>query len=90
MPDELENRSESSSRGAPQLDPWKFKPGQSGNPGGRPKKKPITDLYEQILRDPKNRAMVRRAVMRALSSGQLSALAVVFMARDASKPEARQ
>lgn len=22
---------------APQLEPWRFKPGQSGNPGGRPK-----------------------------------------------------
>lgn len=28
-----------------------FKPGQSGNPGGRPKKKPITELYEELLGD---------------------------------------
>jgi hypothetical protein len=26
-----------------------FKPGQSGNPGGRPKMKPITDAYRAIL-----------------------------------------
>jgi hypothetical protein len=27
----------------------KFKPGQSGNPGGRPKKKPLTDAYREAL-----------------------------------------
>lgn len=26
----------------------KFKPGQSGNPGGRPKSKPITEAYNRI------------------------------------------
>jgi hypothetical protein len=29
------------------MPPWK--PGQSGNPGGRPKKRPVTDEYFQIL-----------------------------------------
>ncbi len=28
--------------------PWK--PGQSGNPGGRPKKKPLTEAYGRILK----------------------------------------
>jgi hypothetical protein len=27
-----------------------FKPGQSGNPGGRPKKKPLTEAYGRILK----------------------------------------
>jgi len=27
----------------------KWKPGQSGNPGGRPKKKPLTDAYAHVL-----------------------------------------
>lgn len=31
--------------------PWQ--PGESGNPGGRPKRKPITELYEKLLNDPK-------------------------------------
>src|SRR5271156_3164991 len=30
------------------LKPFHWKPGQSGNPGGRPKKKPISDRYEYI------------------------------------------
>jgi hypothetical protein len=29
--------------------PWK--PGQSGNPGGRPKKRPITEAYEQFTNE---------------------------------------
>ena len=31
------------------LIPYRFKPGQSGNPSGRPKKKPITDRYQEQL-----------------------------------------
>jgi hypothetical protein len=33
------------------LTPWK--PGQSGNPGGRPKSKPLTDKLLEALSDPK-------------------------------------
>lgn len=28
--------------------PYRFRPGQSGNPGGRPKKQPITSEYEKL------------------------------------------
>ncbi len=28
--------------------PYRFKPGQSGNPGGRPKKRPISDRYAEL------------------------------------------
>jgi Family of unknown function (DUF5681) len=38
-----------SSNGAPQLDPYKFKPGQSGNPNGRPKRKTITERMAAIM-----------------------------------------
>jgi Family of unknown function (DUF5681) len=34
---------------AARVAPYKWKPGQSGNPGGRPKKKPLTDELEKML-----------------------------------------
>ena len=40
--------------------PYQFRPGQSGNPGGRPKKKPITEIYEEILEDPELRDAVKQ------------------------------
>ena len=44
----VENTGGNSGRGRVQnLKPWK--PGQSGNPGGRPKKKPLTAAYAAIL-----------------------------------------
>ena len=33
----------------PEMEERIWKPGVSGNPGGRPKKKPITDRYEALL-----------------------------------------
>lgn len=37
------------------LEPYRWRAGQSGNPGGRPKRKPITDAYNEIMSavDPK-------------------------------------
>lgn len=55
-----------------QMEAVKWKPGQSGNPNGRPKKKPITELYEKILNDPKNMAVVEEAIIKALSRGQMA------------------
>lgn len=46
------------------LRPWK--PGQSGNPGGRPKKKPITELYEQLLNDDATLKAIKRAILRSV------------------------
>ncbi len=28
--------------------PYRWKPGESGNPGGRPKKRPLSDRYEEL------------------------------------------
>ena len=72
MSNETGNSLGNSNSGAPQLDPYKFKPGQSGNPSGRPKKKPITEMYERILNDPKNIAALEKAVNKALSRGQMA------------------
>jgi hypothetical protein len=49
-----------------------FKPGQSGNPNGRPAKKPITEMYERILADPKNIAFIEKAVIQALRRGNMA------------------
>src|SRR5574340_1696695 len=60
--------------------PYLFKPGQSGNPGGRPKKKPLTEELEKILhstgRDPQKRTYARRlmesAVKRAIKKSDFA------------------
>lgn len=61
------------SRRGQNLAPWRWKPGQSGNPGGRPKKKPITDAYNELMAliDPKSgltgaQLLARAAMERAL------------------------
>lgn len=42
--------------------------GVSGNPSGRPKKKPITEMFEKLLEDTGNMELVAKAVMETLQS----------------------
>jgi hypothetical protein len=56
----------------PQMEAAKWKPGQTGNPGGRPKKKPVTEMYERILSDPKNLAAIEAATVKALLRGNMA------------------
>lgn len=50
----------------------KWVPGQSGNPGGRPKKKPITEMYERILNNPEHLAAIEQATVNALKKGNMA------------------
>lgn len=52
-----------------------FKPGQSGNPGGRPKRKWLTDVTEELLEeklsDPQYRADYKEQLWQKLLSGRV-------------------
>lgn len=56
-----------------ELKPYCFKPGQSGNPSGRPKKKPITEAYLEALQDPETcKQIAQAAILHALKGdGQI-------------------
>jgi len=68
---------------AARVAPYRWKSGQSGNPGGRPKKKPLTEELELILaetgKDNKTyaRKLVKAAVDRAIKRSDF-ALAQVW------------
>lgn len=56
----------------PEMEAAKWKPGQSGNPTGRPKKKPITELYEEMLNDPELVGVAREAIRNAIRKGSMA------------------
>jgi hypothetical protein len=67
------NKKENTKKSLPkEAEPYKWKAGQSGNPSGRPKKKPITDLYEEILGDPVEMEKIRASVVKALVKGNMA------------------
>lgn len=48
-----------------------YKPGQSGNPGGRPKKEPIKELYEELYNDPEYMDLVRTGLRSTAKKGSI-------------------
>jgi hypothetical protein len=56
---------------AEELAPFRWKPGQSGNPGGRPKSKPITDKLLEVLEDPKELEALVRVWLKSARKGSI-------------------
>jgi hypothetical protein len=59
-----------------------FKPGQSGNPAGRPKKAPITKIFEKIFRNAKNRRDIEKSILKIMLEGKMAS---VLMLREGAE-----
>ena len=77
----------STKRNLPQaLEKYAWKPGQSGNPGGRPRKRPLKDVYTELSNqvvpgDPENRTYARliaMAMFRKAVLGNIRAAAEIM------------
>src|SRR5215469_8878860 len=67
---QLEHGSNTASNTAGLRPPWK--PGQSGNPNGRPKKTYITKMMERVLRKSANRKEIEESMMKILRGGRMA------------------
>jgi hypothetical protein len=55
------------------LKPYLWKAGEpSPNPSGRPKRRPITDIYEKILADENNVAKIEQMVLQMILGGRMA------------------
>lgn len=52
----------------------RFKPGVSGNPSGRPRKRPITKIYERIFAKRKNQKDIEETVLRIILGGRMASV----------------
>lgn len=59
-----------------------FMPGQSGNPGGRPKSKPVTEILEELF-DSENKEFIKQQLLQLL--GGKSAIAKVLLLEKAAE-----
>lgn len=66
----------------PEMEDVKWKPGQSGNPSGRPKKKPITEIFERIMNNPELVAQFEAAIAKSIMKGGMAGVMYVREAAD--------
>ena len=71
----------------PEMEARKWQPGQSGNPSGRPKKKPITDLFEELMSDPELVAQFKTAIANSIKKGGMAG--VMYMKEAADRLEGK-
>lgn len=57
-----------------------FRPGKSGNPSGRPKRKFATKVYAELFRDPEFRAEFKESIRKIATAGR--GMAPVLMTRE--------
>lgn len=51
-----------------------FKPGVSGNPAGRPKKLPVTEIFQELMDEGVTREEIKQSIKRILTSGRMAAV----------------
>jgi hypothetical protein len=66
-----------------------FQEGNRANPGGRPKKKPITEIYERMLEDGKTSQEIAAAMLRAIKSRGRGSQAIAALKEMADRVEGR-
>lgn len=54
-----------------------FMPGKSGNPSGRPKSKPITDMFKRILENPEDMAAIQANVAKTLKDRGMAGVILI-------------